>query len=82
VAARGVKGNTGAAPAFGAVARPKAFSSLLSSLRGSHRFGASGSIYVSANRSGQIRSMQPQARRETAIGALDSCPGAKPMATS
>jgi hypothetical protein len=65
VAARGVVHITGATPAFAAVSRHNAFSSLLSSLRGSHRLRVSGRVYDFVNRSGQIRFMKPQARRET-----------------
>jgi hypothetical protein len=66
VAAHGVGEITGATPAFAAVSRHNAFSSLLSSLWGSHLFRGPSAICVFANQSQRFSmNIKPQVKVET-----------------
>lgn len=71
VAARRVREITGATPAFLAVCRHNAFSSLLSSLRGSHLFPATVDIYVFVNKIMEVfMHIKPQVKIETVTLAV------------
>jgi hypothetical protein len=71
VAARRVRKITGATPAFVAVSRHKAFSSLLSSLRGSHLLPAAADIYVFVNQIMEVfMHIKPQVKIETVTLAV------------
>jgi hypothetical protein len=72
VAARRVKGNTGATPAFGAVARPKCLFLAPIVAAGVAPVRTHGSIYECANLRGQIGYMEPQGRdREWILSAAE-----------
>lgn len=71
VAAQRVREITGATPAFRAVSRHNAFSSLLSSLWGSHLFPKAPDIYVFVNQIIEVfMHIKPQVKIETATLAV------------